>query len=62
MTRVRVIKQSDIIRCPHYILMAEHYRGDGSCMCDDPNNKDMTEWGYVWDGKTNMWIAKEGDE
>lgn len=35
-------------RCPHFILTAEHYREDGSCKCNDPNETVMAEWGYVW--------------
>jgi hypothetical protein len=58
-TDIRDIQQSDIAKCPHFILMPEHYRGDGSCMCDDPNNHDMVEWGYTWDAKTNMWTGEE---
>ena len=45
---VRQIKQSDVLKCPHVILMAEHYREDGSCRCDDPSHTEMTEWGYHW--------------
>jgi len=47
-TNVRAIKQSDIGKCPHYILVADHYRFDGTCRCDDPKNSEMIEWGYVW--------------
>jgi hypothetical protein len=47
-TDVRMIKQSDLMKCPHYILMASHYREDGSCKCDDPDERAMMirEWGY----------------
>lgn len=49
-SNVRVIKQSDLQRCPHTILVADHYRDDGSCRCDDPDHLVMAEWGWVWDG------------
>ncbi len=38
LTDIRLIKQSDVGRCPHVILVPEHYREDGSCKCDDPNH------------------------
>ena len=31
----RIIKNSDIRRCPKVILVASHYRDDGSCRCDE---------------------------
>lgn len=31
----KVIKSSDIGRCPKKSLMAEHYRKDGTCRCDE---------------------------
>ena len=47
-SNVRVIKQSDISACPHVIMMPAHYRDDGSCKCDDPQEQAMMirEWGY----------------
>ena len=44
----RMIEQSAIKKCPFYILAAEHYREDGSCMCGDPNHRKMMikNWGY----------------
>ncbi len=46
--KYRMIKQSDILKCPFAILMPEHYREDGSCKCDDPEErkKMIAEWGY----------------
>ncbi len=38
---VGMVKQSDIIKCPHIILVSEHYREDGSCKCDDPEEQRM---------------------
>lgn len=53
MGEVRTIKQSDIARCPHVIIMAEHYREDGTCKCNDKNETVMREWGYKW--KDGQW-------
>jgi hypothetical protein len=33
---VRMMKQSNIAKCPHYI---NHYREDGSCKCNDPEEQ-----------------------
>jgi hypothetical protein len=49
LTNVRHIKQSDMAKCPHYILMPQHYREDGTCKCNDPNETVMKEWGYEWE-------------
>lgn len=57
-TNQREISQSDILACPHAILMVEHYRDDGSCRCNDPDHCLMSDWGYTWDD--GRWIA--GDE
>ncbi len=47
-TNVREIAQSDMLACPHFIIMAKHYREDGSCKCNDPEEQAMMirEWGY----------------
>jgi len=45
---VRMIKQSDIGKCPHVIMVASHYRDDGSCRCNDKSHTKMREWGYRW--------------
>jgi hypothetical protein len=52
-TEVREIKQNDMMRCPHHIMVARHYRDDGSCKCNDPNEKIMRKWGYRW--KNGSW-------
>lgn len=54
LTNVRYIRSSDIAACPHSILVAEHYREDGSCRCDDPEAP-MGEWGYTWDVEAGRW-------
>jgi len=48
LTNVRLIKQSDIGRCPFVIMVAEHYREDGTCKCDDPVERErmIREWEY----------------
>ena len=35
LTNERVIQRSTIMACPHFILVPEHYRDDGSCRCDE---------------------------
>lgn len=51
-TGEREIRQTDVQACPHFILVPEHYREDGSCRCDDPEHAAMRELGYKWrDGR-----------
>ena len=45
------LKQSSMLKCPHFIMVFEHYREDESCKCDDPTATEMADWGYTWDGK-----------
>ena len=57
LSSVRLIKQSDIAACPHFIFVPSHYRDDGSCRCNDADAVEMKDWGYEWrDGK---WIAPD---
>ena len=49
--KVRSLNQESILKCPHFILAAEHYRDDESCRCDDKAHGEMKEWGYKWKGK-----------
>ena len=51
LSNVRMIKQSDMMRCPHCIMVVDHYRENGSCRCNDPSHKEMSGWGYKWNGK-----------
>lgn len=48
MMKMRTLKQSSILKCPHVIMIADHYREDESCKCDDPEERKMmiAEWGY----------------
>jgi len=48
------MKQSDVHKCPHYIMMPDHYNNDGSCKCTDFSHAEMLTWGYTWDGKS--WV------
>lgn len=45
---IRYMRQSDMLRCLHYIIATEHYHDDGTCRCNDPSHTEMEEWGYVW--------------
>lgn len=49
LVNVRTIKHSDIGKCPHVILVPDHYREDGSCKCDDAEHRKMMikKWGYT---------------
>lgn len=52
----RTIEQSDILACPHVILVPQHYREDGSCRCNDEQHVEMREWGYTWNDATRTWL------
>lgn len=52
---VREIPQSELMACPHFILVPEHYRDDNSCRCDDPTHVEMREWGYAWSETERRW-------
>lgn len=54
---VYTMKQTDVHNCPHYIMMPNHYRDDGTCKCNELGHQDMLAWGYVWDGKS--WVVPE---
>ena len=47
-THIRTLQQASMAKCPHCIMLPEHYRDDESCRCNDPNHTEMAEWGYVW--------------
>jgi hypothetical protein len=50
------IDQNDIRKCPHFIMVWEHYRGDGSCRCDDITHTEMRDWGYTWRMEYGKWM------
>jgi len=54
LTNVRQIKQSDMMKCPHFIMLPSHYRDDGSCRCNDHEHTEMADWGYTWKG--GSWV------
>ena len=56
LTDQRSIKQSDIMKCKHFIIDQLHYREDGICKCDDREHRDMMirEWGYTEDQFTKI--------
>ena len=47
--KVFILKQSDILKCPFAIIDHSHYRNNGTCKCDDPDEQAMMieEWGYT---------------
>lgn len=57
-TDVRIIRQSDLLACPHCILVPKHYRQDGSCRCNDPSHAEMAGWGYRWDKARKRWLGE----
>lgn len=59
-TNARTIDQPSIASCPHFILVADHYRADGSCRCDDSGHAEMAAWGYVW--KDGSWRNPEEED
>ncbi len=56
LTNTHEIKHADIGKCPHYIMVFEHYNNDGSCRCNDKTHTIMKEWGYTW--KDGKWIGE----
>jgi hypothetical protein len=48
--------QSDMLTCPHAIMVFGHYRPGGSCRCNDPGHREMAEWGYTWDAEKGRWV------
>lgn len=59
----RYIRQSDVARCPFYILVPDHYREDGTCKCDDPEHrkKMIDEWGYSEEDFAGIPLREAGD-
>lgn len=57
LTDVRLIRQSDMLKCPYAIMMPAHYRDDGTCRCDDQSHTEMREWGYRWSVRQGRWRA-----
>jgi hypothetical protein len=59
-TDVREIAQSDMLACPHAMMVAKHYRPYGACRCDDPTHIEMERWGYRW--RDGRWRSQSDDE
>ena len=59
-TLTRMIKQSNIAKCPYVIFVPVHYRSDGTCRCDDISHAEMGEWGYTW--VSGKWRAVPTEE
>lgn len=57
---IRQIDREDMLKCPHCIMLEEHYRDDGTCRCDDPTHIEMGNWGYTWDGL--KWIIRKEED
>jgi len=49
------VSYSTIGNCPYVIFDPIHYRDDGSCKCNDPEETIMVEWGYTWDEELGRW-------
>ena len=45
-TNVQMLKYSDLAQCPHCIFVADHYRADGTCRCNDKSHTEMK--GGLW--------------
>jgi hypothetical protein len=59
--KVRIMHYSDILRCPHVIMLPEHYRADGTCKCDDPaERRRMRSWGYHAKDFAGVSLRKDG--
>jgi hypothetical protein len=56
LTDVRVIRQADMLACPHCIMDPQHYREDGTCKCDDAGESIMASWGYRWNEDKARWV------
>ena len=48
LSNVREVDQKTFARCPFHIFDPSHYRNDGSCKCNDPDErkKMIKDWGY----------------
>jgi hypothetical protein len=59
---IRILKQSDILKCKFGILLPEHYREDGSCKCDDAEHRKLMirEWRYTERDFKLIPLRKEG--
>jgi hypothetical protein len=43
-----MLTRQQLLACPFVILLPEHYREDGTCLCNDPKHREvMKTWGYT---------------
>lgn len=61
--QVRYLKQYDMLKCPFVIMVPEHYRDDGTCLCDDAEHRKMMikEWGYMSSQFKNIPLRTQAD-
>jgi len=52
----RTLSSAAIRDCDHYILDPDHYRENGTCLCDDPDAEIMDSWGYAWSEEKGRWV------
>ena len=55
-THVRTLSQATMLACPFVIMEPSHYREDGSCKCDDAEERAMmiAEWEYSAEDFANI--------
>ena len=52
----------NLAMCDHAIMDLRHWREDGTCKCDDPDEDLMVDWGYLWDGYEERWVVPSDDD
>lgn len=47
--RIGELSQASMLACPFCIIDFEHYREDGTCRCDDPDEHErlIRDYGYT---------------
>ena len=54
---VTLHKQADMLKCPFAIMMPEHYRNDGKCLCTNKKHREnvmVAEWEYTEEDFKNI--------
>lgn len=61
-SNVRTIRHADLRACPFTILVPSHYRPDGTCKCNDPEEQArmIAEWDYTPEDFARKGVAHEG--
>jgi len=57
----RTLPQGAVAACPHHFFDMNHYREDGTCKCDDPNETIIGTWGYVWSDVEHLWVLDDSE-